>query len=96
MIDQGKIVALGTLDEMLGSAGVRVRVEMTAPPIDAVVRAFDSAASFGADGWCTLQGLRDGAVPDLVARLVQAGARVLAVEPARVTLEERFLDLLEG
>jgi ABC-2 type transport system ATP-binding protein len=34
------------------------------------------------------------AVPDLVADLVGLGVRVHAVEPARITLEERLLDIL--
>jgi len=33
-------------------------------------------------------------VPDLVATLVHAGARVLSVEPGQVSLEEKLLQLL--
>jgi ABC-2 type transport system ATP-binding protein len=33
-------------------------------------------------------------VPDLVADLVGLGVRVHAVEPARISLEERLLDIL--
>jgi ABC-2 type transport system ATP-binding protein len=33
-------------------------------------------------------------VPDLIADLVGLGVRVHAVEPARISLEERLLDIL--
>jgi ABC-2 type transport system ATP-binding protein len=36
------------------------------------------------------------AVPDLVADLVALGARVHAVEPARISLEERLLGILRA
>jgi ABC-2 type transport system ATP-binding protein len=35
-------------------------------------------------------------VPDLVADLVKLGVRVHAVEPGRITLEERLLDIIRG
>ena len=35
-------------------------------------------------------------VPDLVADLVALGVRVHAVEPGRISLEERLLDILRG
>jgi ABC-2 type transport system ATP-binding protein len=35
-----------------------------------------------------------GTVPDLVADLVGLGVRVHAVEPGRISLEERLLDIL--
>jgi hypothetical protein len=34
------------------------------------------------------------AVPDAVAALVRAGARVVSVEPGQVSLEEKLLELL--
>jgi ABC-2 type transport system ATP-binding protein len=36
------------------------------------------------------------AVPDLVRDLVELGARVHAVEPARISLEERLLGILRA
>jgi ABC-2 type transport system ATP-binding protein len=35
-------------------------------------------------------------VPDLVADLVTLGVRVHAVEPGRISLEERLLDILRA
>src|SRR5919112_1617171 len=49
--------------------------------------------------WCTvaLPADDDGtAVPDLVADLVALGVRVHAVEPARISLEERLLGILRA
>jgi hypothetical protein len=45
-------------------------------------------------GWHVVQGLAETEIPDLVAALVGAGARVYAVEPLRASLEDRFLRLL--
>jgi ABC-2 type transport system ATP-binding protein len=44
--------------------------------------------------WVTVEGLDGDRVPDLVAGLVGLGVRVLGVEPARQTLEERLLGVL--
>lgn len=97
IVDHGRIVALGTLDDLLGRGDtVRVHLEQTSLEIRAVVQSVDPGARFDADGWMTIKGVYDGAIPDLVTRLVQTGARVLAVEPARQTLEDRFLQLLDG
>jgi len=38
----------------------------------------------------------DAAVPELVRDLVALGVRVHAVEPARISLEEKLLDVLRG
>src|ERR1700730_11006070 len=45
------------------------------------------------DGWHDYD-VEDGGIPSLVARLVAEGARIHAVEPKHVTLEDRFLSLL--
>ncbi len=47
------------------------------------------------DGWHEYDVAPD-AVPDLVAGLVGAGARVHAVEPQHTSLEERFLELVSA
>jgi hypothetical protein len=45
------------------------------------------------DGWHDYD-VAPAEIPDLVARLVAGGARVHAVEPKQVSLEERFLELV--
>lgn len=92
MVDQGRVIATGTLDELLGGDSCRVRVT----GLDA--RGLVSVAGFGRvdhDGeWLVLRGLPSERVPDLVAEIVRLGGRVHAVEPRAKTLEDRFLELL--
>jgi predicted naringenin-chalcone synthase len=45
--------------------------------------------------WVTVRGVDSDAVADIVAALVARGGRVRAVEPQRVSLEDRFLQLLQ-
>ena len=92
IVHRGAIVATGAISDLVGEAAVRIRVS----GLDAAGRG--SLKAFGRmseDGeWLRVEGLRDGAVPDLVAEIVRRGGRVYAVEPQRRTLEDRFLELL--
>jgi ABC-2 type transport system ATP-binding protein len=92
IVDRGRVVAAGSLDELLGASAVRVR----ATGLDQAGRA--AIARFGAatddPPWLLIRGCPPEAVPDLVAALVAAGARVYEVDAGRESLEERFLELL--
>ena len=93
MVNHGKVIATGRLDEILGSGGVRVR----ATPLGGAPR--DAMSTFGTvrddpGGWVMVEGVVEAQVPDLVAAVVAAGARVYAVEPRHQSLEERFMQLL--
>jgi ABC-2 type transport system ATP-binding protein len=92
MVDRGRVIATGTLDELLSGQACRLRVT----GLD--VRRRQSLASFGEmddDGeWIVVRGLAGERVPDLVAEIVRLGGRVYAVEPRQQTLEDRFLQLL--
>jgi ABC-2 type transport system ATP-binding protein len=94
MVDHGRVIATGTLDELLGGGACRLRVSGLAPEQRA------SLASFGElddDGeWLTVRGIDPDRVPELVAQAVGMGGRVYAVEPRGQTLEDRFLQLLDG
>jgi ABC-2 type transport system ATP-binding protein len=68
----------------------RVVVEGT---IDALLGAARGARVLLDDGWHDYD-VAPAEIPDLVARLVAGGARVHAVEPKQVSLEERFLELV--
>ena len=93
VIDHGRVIALGALSELLGGAhSVRLRVTGLPGAGDAALRRFGDV-SYG-DGWYTVRGIADDAVPDLIAELVRLGGRVYAVEPRHQTLEEHFLQLL--
>jgi ABC-2 type transport system ATP-binding protein len=92
ILDHGRIIASGSLDEVVASDGVRLRVT----DLDDAGRA--AAAGFGPiilDGdWLSVRPLGADRIPDLVAALVGAGGRVHAVEPGRGSLEARFMELL--
>jgi ABC-2 type transport system ATP-binding protein len=92
IVSNGRVLATGGLDELLGSGGVRMRVTGLNEVAHAALVRRGAVAEH--DGWVVVNGVAAEAVPDLVADLVASGARVYAVEPVRQTLEERFLALL--
>jgi ABC-2 type transport system ATP-binding protein len=95
VIDRGQVIAIGTIADLLGGAGiVRFRLGGLTP---AAAQALGRAGRVvHQDGWYVVQGVGDTAIPDLVAQLVGLGCRIYAVEPQRLSLEERFLQLLKG
>jgi ABC-2 type transport system ATP-binding protein len=90
IVDRGRMVAQGAIDELRGESGVRIR----ATGID---DAPTRLAAFGPvirDGeWLTIRPMDPERVPDVVEAIVRAGGRIHAVDPARSTLEDRFLAL---
>ena len=90
IIDHGRVLASGQIDDLLGEARVRIRVSGMAP------EAVDRLARFGLvktddDGWLTIAGVADDTIPDVVAAIVAAGGRVHAVDAGRATLEDLFM-----
>ena len=97
ILDRGRVAASGTLAELLGRRELKVR--LTDPPPEALTRLSATGEVERAGEWFTvvLPADDDGsAVPDLVRDLVALGARVHAVEPARISLEERLLGILRA
>ncbi len=97
ILDQGRVAASGTLDELLGQRELRVHVTEVSPAAEA--RLSVAGVVERVDDWFTvaLPADDDGvAVPDLVRDLVALGARVHAVEPARISLEARLLGILRA
>jgi ABC-2 type transport system ATP-binding protein len=92
ILDRGRIIASGSLDEVVAADGVRLRVT----GLDDAGRA--AAGSFGPvtleGDWLSVRPLAAERIPDLVAALVATGGRVHAVEPGRGSLEARFFELL--
>lgn len=92
IVDRGRVLAAGRLDELLGEPGLRIR----ATGVPAAV--FRKLAKFGPlrrDGdWLSIQPIDPAVVPDVVAAIVGAGGRVHAVEAGRSSLEDVFLALL--
>ena len=97
ILDRGRVAASGTLAELLGQREVRLQLTKVSPRAEARLAAAGTVERAG--DWFTLAlpGDDDGtAVPDLVRDLAALGTRVHAVEPARITLEERLLGILRA
>jgi ABC-2 type transport system ATP-binding protein len=92
MVDRGRVITTGTLDELLGGQACRVRVTGLDVQQRQSLSAFGRAEDDGE--WIVVRGLEAERVPDLVAEVVRMGGRVYAVEPRHETLEDRFLQLL--
>jgi ABC-2 type transport system ATP-binding protein len=94
VVDRGRVVALGTLADLVGGPK-RVRIALDAESA-AIIEAAEKFGDVerGADGAIVIGGLASGRVPDVVAALVTAGARIRSVAPESQTLEDRFLSLL--
>jgi ABC-2 type transport system ATP-binding protein len=93
IVDHGRVIASGRLDEMLGGSGVRLRVSgLEDAALEGLARFGQVSAS---DGWLNVAVPNEETVPSLVADVVQHGGRVYAVEPSHMTLEDRFLQLVE-
>jgi ABC-2 type transport system ATP-binding protein len=95
ILDEGRVAASGTLAELLGQREVRLRLEGVDGGAEDRLRAAGSTSRSG--DWFTVQLTSDDdgvTVPDLVRDLVGRGVRVHAVEPVRISLEERLLGIL--
>jgi ABC-2 type transport system ATP-binding protein len=94
VVDHGRVIATGTMSQILGQDGaVRVRVTGLAPDSRAALGEFGTPEDEGE--WLTFRGLNPDRVPQLVSEIVRQGGRVYAVEPRHETLEDRFLQLLK-
>jgi ABC-2 type transport system ATP-binding protein len=97
VLDRGRVAAAGTLAELLGRREVRLRLEEVGPAAQARLAAAGPVTRTG--DWITIALHHEedaSTVPDLVADLVALGVRVHAVEPGRITLEERLLGILRS
>ncbi len=93
VVDHGRVIAEGTMDDLLGGTAVRVRVTGLNQGDK------NKLASFGRiddeDDQLTFNNRHPDRVPELVAAIVEMGGRVYEVTPRHQTLEDRFLELLE-
>ena len=95
ILDKGRVAASGTLAELLEQREVRLRLDTTDVRAEERLRAAGALTRSG--DWFTVQLASDDdgvTVPDLVRDLVGLGVRVHAVEPVRISLEERLLGIL--
>ncbi len=97
ILDRGRVAASGTLAELLGQRELRLQLADVSTAAEARLATTGKVERTG--DWFTvaLPAHDDGtAVPDLVRDLVALGVRVHAVEPARISLEERLLGILRA
>jgi ABC-2 type transport system ATP-binding protein len=93
VVDHGRVIASGTMDQLLSGTMVGVRVSGLAPADRAKLATFGQVDDEGDQ--LTFTNLNVERVPDLVAAIVELGGRVYEVAPRHQTLEDRFLQLLE-
>jgi ABC-2 type transport system ATP-binding protein len=93
VVDHGRVIASGTMDDLLSGTAVRVRVTGLSSADK------NKLSDFGRiddeDELITFANLDPDRVPELVAAMVGMGGRVYEVAPRHQTLEDRFLQLLE-
>jgi len=95
ILDKGRVAAAGTLAELLGGRELRLRLDGVGEAAMARLSATGALTGSGDAFTVTLPAEQDAdLVPALIADLVALGVRVHSVEPARITLEERLLDIL--
>jgi ABC-2 type transport system ATP-binding protein len=94
VVDHGRVIASGTMDELLGGTAVRVRVA----GLDQMAK--NKLAGFGPTDdegdQLTFTKLSAERVPELVSEIVALGGRVYEVAPRHQTLEDRFLQILSA
>ncbi len=95
IIDKGKVLAHGNPDEL---ARLHVSVEIRLSPADrsvaSVLEGIPQSWTF--DGRLALSVDDEEKVPDIVQRLVHAGARIYEVKQTRLSLEDVFVRLVAG
>jgi len=93
VVDHGRVIASGTMDELLGGSAVRVRATGLTQADKNALSSFGRIDDEG--DLLTFAKLEADRVPELVAAIVARGGRVYEVAPRHETLEDRFLQLLE-
>lgn len=95
VVDHGRVIAIGTIPELLGEmSSVRLRISSLTPSAEIAFHRFGTVEI--QDEWYTMRGMDAERIPDLIAEIVRLGGRIHAVEPRQLTLEDRFLQLLGG
>ncbi|MFC6081294.1 ABC transporter ATP-binding protein [Sphaerisporangium aureirubrum] len=97
ILDKGQVAASGTLAELLGRRELRLRLDGVNADAEARLAAAGRLTRDEDSFTVALPAEQaNTVVPDLVADLVGLGVRVHAVEPVRISLEERLLSILRA
>jgi ABC-2 type transport system ATP-binding protein len=92
IIDHGRVVASGSLDDVLGQSETQVRVTGLKPTDLAAIEPFGPPSLDG--DRLSVRPMDAGRTHELVAQLVRMGAQVHDVRSGRGSLEQRFLELV--
>lgn len=92
IIDHGRVVASGELDDVLGQAETQVRVTGLSTEDLAAIEIYGPPTLDG--DFLQIRPMTEDRVPELVATLVAMGAKVFEVRSGRMSLEQRFLSLV--
>jgi ABC-2 type transport system ATP-binding protein len=92
IVDHGRVVASGTLDDVLGQSETTVRVTGIAATDLAAFQAFGPATLDG--DRLAIRPMDAARVPDLVKVIVSMGGRIHEVHSGRSSLEQRFVELV--
>ena len=92
IIDHGRVVASGSLDDVLGQSETQVRVTGLKPTDLAAIEPFGPPTLDG--DRLSVRPMDAGRTHELVAQLVRMGAHVHDVRSGRGSLEQRFLELV--
>jgi ABC-2 type transport system ATP-binding protein len=95
IIKRGCVVRVGTLDELTGSTTeVEVRAGGLTPELVAGLAAWGQVTSANAAGLTMTVAEREQ-LPEIARYLVEGGARLYALSPRRLPLEELFLRIMK-
>jgi ABC-2 type transport system ATP-binding protein len=92
IIDHGRVVASGELDDVLGQAETQIRVTGLSESDLPAIERFGPPTLEG--DLLSVRPMAADAVPELVAQLVSMGAKISEVRSGRSSLEQRFLELV--
>jgi ABC-2 type transport system ATP-binding protein len=92
IIDHGRVVASGPLDDVLGQSETQVRVTGLKPTDLAAIEPFGTPLL--ANDLLSIRPMGPDRVHELVALLVRMGVQVHEVRSGRGSLEQRFLELI--
>ncbi|HYK94262.1 MAG TPA: ABC transporter ATP-binding protein [Candidatus Dormibacteraeota bacterium] len=92
ILDHGRVVASGELDDVLGQAETQIRVTGLSSSDLAAIEPFGPPTLLG--DLLTVRPMDEGRVPELVSLLVSMGAKIHEVRSGRSSLEQRFLALV--
>jgi len=94
IIDEGALVAEGTLGDLGATGRITVRVDNTPKALLLIEEWFDRSEPRLRSGDRIQLTIGEGDVPELVRRLVEAGLAVREVSTGPAVLEDLFLDLV--